>query len=75
MTLDDGTVLPEVRVDYPIGHRRRRAEGFPLLAAEFCTNLARRFAAPRQAAILDLSLDDRRLAATPVPACVDAYIP
>ena len=29
--LTDGTTLPEVVVEYPIGHRLRRADGIPLL--------------------------------------------
>ncbi|MFC4436078.1 bifunctional 2-methylcitrate dehydratase/aconitate hydratase, partial [Cupriavidus respiraculi] len=43
--LNDGTVLPEVVVEYPIGHKRRRADGIPLLVEKFRTNLARRFPA------------------------------
>src|SRR5437660_9262301 len=44
----------EVVVEYPIGHRRRRKEGMPLLIEKFKTNLARRFAAKQQHAILDV---------------------
>ena len=36
----DGSVL-EASVAYPIGHRRRREDGIPLLQAKFETNLAR----------------------------------
>ena len=39
----DGAKTEEVVVEYPIGHRRRRAEGIPVLEAKFKTNLARRF--------------------------------
>ena len=39
---EDGTVLEET-VEYPIGHRRRREEGLPLLVEKFKTNLRRRF--------------------------------
>jgi 2-methylcitrate dehydratase len=73
VTLKDGTVLPEVVVEYPIGHKRRRAEGMPLLEAKFRKNLARRFAEDRQRAILDLSLDAARLNAMPVNEYVDLY--
>ena len=38
----------EVVVEYPIGHRRRRKEGIPLLVEKFRTNLARRFPAKQQ---------------------------
>jgi len=31
----DGTATPRVQVDYPIGHRRRRTEGMPLLVRKF----------------------------------------
>ncbi|HEX5683444.1 MAG TPA: bifunctional 2-methylcitrate dehydratase/aconitate hydratase [Ideonella sp.] len=71
--LNDGTTLPEVVVEYPIGHKRRRADGIPLLEAKFRTNLARRFAAKQQEAILAVSLDQRRLEDMPVHEYVDLY--
>jgi 2-methylcitrate dehydratase len=70
----DGTVLPEVVVEYPIGHKRRRAEGIPLLEAKFRTNLKRRFAPAQQQAILDVSLDLGRLEGMSVPDYVDLYV-
>lgn len=69
----DGTSFSEVVVEYPIGHRRRRADGIPLLEAKFRTNLARRFAHKQQQAILDVSLDAKKLEAMPVHAYVDLY--
>ncbi len=72
--LDDGSRLPEVAVEYPIGHRRRRAEGIPLLVEKFRTNLGRRFPAKQQRAILDLALDAPRLEATPVHDFVDLFV-
>ena len=69
----DGTGFSEVVVEYPIGHRRRRADGIPLLEAKFRTNLARRFAPKQQQAILDVSLDAKKLEAMPVHAYVDLY--
>jgi 2-methylcitrate dehydratase len=69
----DGTSFAEVAVEYPIGHRRRRAEGIPLLEAKFRTNLARRFAQKQQEAILGVSLDARKLEAMPVHEYVDLY--
>jgi len=35
ITLNDGTVLDEVEILYPVGHKRRREEGTPLLEAKF----------------------------------------
>jgi 2-methylcitrate dehydratase len=74
VTLKDGTTLAEIVVEYPIGHRRRRAEGIPLLIDKFRTNLARRFAAPQQRAILAVSMDRERLESLPVSAYVDLYV-
>ncbi|WP_026352975.1 bifunctional 2-methylcitrate dehydratase/aconitate hydratase [Solimonas variicoloris] len=69
----DGSALDEVVVEYPIGHRRRRAEGLPLLEAKFKTNLARRFAPRQQQRILDASLDPATLERLPVHEYVDLY--
>jgi 2-methylcitrate dehydratase len=72
--LNDGTMLDEVVVEYPIGHKRRRADGIPLLEAKFKTNLTRRFPAKQQAAILRVSLDQQALEAMPVNEYVDLYV-
>lgn len=72
---EDGSQLPEVVVEYPLGHRRRRAEGLPLLLEKFRRNLARRLSAARQAEVLAVSLDQSRLEAMPVNAYVDLYLP
>ncbi|OMG75277.1 bifunctional 2-methylcitrate dehydratase/aconitate hydratase [Burkholderia ubonensis] len=70
----DGSKLAEVAVEYPIGHQRRRADGIPLLVEKFRTNLARRFPAKQQQAILDVSLDQAKLEAMPVNEYVDLYV-
>ncbi|MCU0869333.1 MAG: bifunctional 2-methylcitrate dehydratase/aconitate hydratase [Burkholderiales bacterium] len=70
----DGTKTDEVVVEYPIGHRRRRAEGIPVLEAKFATNLARRFPAKTQKAILALVADAKRLESTPVHEFVDLFV-
>jgi 2-methylcitrate dehydratase len=69
----DGTIIEET-VEFPIGHRRRREEGLPLLIEKFRTNLRRRFDSARQQKILDASLDSARLAAMPVHEYVDLYV-
>jgi 2-methylcitrate dehydratase len=71
--MNDGTVLEET-VEYPIGHKRRRAEGMPLLIEKFKTNLRRRYAEPQQQRILEVSLDHERLASMPVNDYVDLYV-
>lgn len=72
--LVDGTILEET-VEYPIGHKRRRAEGIPLLEEKFETDLARRFPVIQQTNILDVSLDQTALENIPVHRYVDLYIP
>jgi len=72
--LTDGTRLPEVLVEYPIGHRRRRKEGMPMLVEKFKTNLARRFPAKQQKAILDSSLDQSKLESMAVNEYVDLFV-
>ena len=71
--LTDGTILEET-VEYPIGHRRRRNEGLPLLVEKFKTNLRRRFPEEQQVQILDVSLDTERLQSMPVNEYVDLYV-
>jgi 2-methylcitrate dehydratase len=41
--LNDGTVLDEVVVEYPVGHKRRRAEGKPLLMDKFRRHISHHF--------------------------------
>jgi 2-methylcitrate dehydratase len=61
----DGTKTPLSQVDYPLGHRRRRKEGIPLLIEKFEKNVARVFAEKQRRAIKDVCLDRKRLAAMP----------
>lgn len=62
----DGTSTEKVEVEYPIGHRRRRAEGIPLLIKKFKENLATRFDAQRCATIMALFENANRLEKMPV---------
>src|SRR5258708_17926793 len=71
--LDDGAVLDEVVIEYPVGHMRRRVEGWPLLEKKFRGNLARRFGPAGQQHILDASADRAALEAMPVCDYVDLY--
>jgi len=41
----DGSATPRVQVDYPIGHRKRRTEGTPLLVKKFETSVDAHFGA------------------------------
>ena len=70
----DGSRLAETVVEYPIGHKRRRKEGMPILVEKFERNLARRFPAKQQKAILELCMDAKKLQATPVDEFVDLFV-
>ena len=68
---NDGSILGEEVVEYPIGHARRRTAGIPLLIEKYKVNLARIFDKPRQEKILSLSLDYEGLITTPVNEFMD----
>jgi 2-methylcitrate dehydratase len=70
---EDGTKLDEVVVEYPIGHKRRRQEAWPLLNAKFATNLARKFPAKQMATILKAGERRALLEEMPVHEYVDLY--
>ena len=69
----DGKKMKEIVCEYPIGHKRRRKDGIPLLEAKFRVNLARRFAKKQQDAILAVSLNQKSLEAMAVHDYVDLY--
>jgi 2-methylcitrate dehydratase len=73
VTFKDGSKLKEVVCEYPIGHKRRRKEGMPVLVEKFKINLARRFPEKQQKAILELCMDAERLRNTPVNQFVDLF--
>lgn len=63
---NDGTSTENIAVEYPIGHRRRRAEGIPLLIEKFKNNLTTRFPTKKVDAILTLFSDPQKLDNIPV---------
>jgi 2-methylcitrate dehydratase len=71
---NDGSATEPVAVEYPLGHRRRRAEAVPLLVEKFRENLAVRLPEKAQRQILELFLDTARLDSTPVQALVDLFL-
>jgi 2-methylcitrate dehydratase len=71
---NDGKKMREIVVEYPIGHKRRRKEGMPVLVEKFQTNLARKFPEKQRAQILELCLNQKQLEATPVHEFVDMMV-
>lgn len=74
VTLNDGSILDEIIVEYPIGHKRRREEGIPVLVEKYKINLARKFAVKQQQDVLEVSLDYNKLINTPVNEFVDKLV-
>ncbi|MCY1520597.1 2-methylcitrate dehydratase [compost metagenome] len=70
----DGSSSVMEEVEYPIGHRRRRAEGIPLLEVKFKASLATRFAPQRCAQIVALCQDQAALEALAVERFVDLFV-
>ena len=63
---DDGSATERVVVDVPAGHRRRRAEGLPLLVKKFEASVATHFPPKQTEAIKRLFADRARLEQLPV---------
>jgi len=57
----DGSSTEKVEVEYPIGHRRRREQGIPLLIEKFKVNLSTQFSENRTKEILSLCEDQSTL--------------
>lgn len=70
----DGTHTERVAVEFPIGHRRRRQEGIPVLEQKFRHALGTRFPARRAGQIMALCGDPVSLEATPVNAFMDLLV-
>lgn len=57
----DGSKSQKVEVEYPIGHKRRRSEGIPLLIKKFESNLAGRLSPKKCELINKLFADQKTL--------------
>jgi 2-methylcitrate dehydratase len=64
----DGTSTERVSIDFPIGHRKRRAEGIPVLLKKFEAALRGHLPAHRVKAILEAAADPAKLDAMPIQA-------
>ena len=71
---EDGTSTEKIEVEYPLGHRRRREEGIPLLIEKFKSNLRTQFSQSRSEVILNLCLDESKLEATTVSDFMELMI-
>ena len=69
-----GSMTERVQVDYPVGHRKRRAEGIPLLVRKFEASVAAHYPAVQAEKIKTLFADRARLEALPVNEMVSMLV-
>jgi 2-methylcitrate dehydratase len=69
----DGSKTGKISIDYPIGHRRRRAEGIPVLLGKFRGALSAFLPEAQAAEIIGLCEKPEDMLDTPVPAFMDRF--
>lgn len=72
--LNDGTVLDEVAVEAPLGHRLRREEAKPVILEKYKRHLGPHLPEAKVKQLVELGLDGKKLDATPVDEYVDMYV-
>ena len=70
----DGTKTDRIEVHYPIGHRRRRAEGIPVLQQKAQAAFAAHYGAEKAESLMTLFADRAKLEAMPVHDFVSAFV-
>jgi len=70
----DGTSTERVEVHFPIGHRRRRSEGIPVLQQKARAAFAAHYGKDQAASLMALFADRARLEAMPVHEFVSAFV-
>jgi len=70
----DGSTTGRVAVDFPIGHRKRRNEGMPVLIRKFENSVSAHFSAAKAAAIINIFVDKHKLSSTRIEHLVDAMV-
>ncbi|MGF1885147.1 bifunctional 2-methylcitrate dehydratase/aconitate hydratase [Photobacterium profundum] len=71
---NDGSSTENIAVEYPIGHRRRREEGIPVLEYKFLRNLQTRFPVGTSQKIFDLCSDQNKLESTSVNEFMELFV-
>jgi 2-methylcitrate dehydratase len=69
----DGSATDKVSIDYPIGHRKRRAEGIPVLMGKCQAALRAHLSAGQAEQIMALAADPARLEAMPIDQFINLY--
>ena len=71
----DGSHTQRVAIDYPVGHRRRREEGIPLLVEKFERSLATLFGPAQRGRITAACADQARFEALRVDEFMALWVP
>lgn len=70
----DGTSTEKVQIEYPIGHKRRREQGIPLLLKKFENNMALHFSDDVVAKMMTLFMDQKKLENMPVNEFMEMFV-
>lgn len=70
----DGTSTARIEIEYPLGHRRRRKEGLPLLFSKCEANLRTHYPKAKVAKLMSLFQDFKKLSSMPVNEFVDLLV-
>ena len=71
---NDGSYSEEVMVEYPIGHKKRRKEGIPVLEKKFLNNLNSIFDKDRSNKIYDICTDKDKLLSLSVNQFMSMFV-
>ncbi|CAZ80526.1 unnamed protein product [Tuber melanosporum] len=74
ITLKDGTIMDEVAVEYPVGHKFRRDEGIPLLLEKFERHITKRLGKVKFDVIMNASKELDGISKKDVDEYVDLYV-
>lgn len=74
ITFNDGVVLGPVLVEYPLGHKRRRKEGMPLLYEKFKANASTVFPEKHVQKLVELFQNEKELDSMPASKFMDLII-
>ena len=70
----DGSKTGKVAVEYPIGHRRRRQEGIPILQQKALGAFAAHYGSAKATQLMSLFTERKQLEAMPVHDFVSAFV-
>ncbi len=73
--MTSNTFFGPIAIEYPLGHRRRRAESLPLILQKFESNSDYLLPPGRVKQIITLFKNQKKLEAMSIPSFVDLFNP